>query len=116
MKVYSCPAEVPAPVLDFGTGKIDWNKMEEDEKSHQVRLKEWLKAKGWNGKHTGGIVRFGVADGHAVYMMADGPKSCLIHLPYGDGYQYLDVKFLPKKEIIKRMENQKELAKLFSCK
>jgi hypothetical protein len=111
MKVYSCPAEVPPPTVDYRNYNAADVQAAEDK--HQDDLKNWLISKGYKGPNTGKIVYFPVADGHAHYMFADGSKSFLIHLPYGDGYQYRDVDFLPKKEILKRIKGIEELAALF---
>lgn len=92
---------------------FDVNKELELQKEHQIQLEAWLRKNGWNGKNTGKIARFRVADGYAAYMMADGPKSVLVHLPYGDRYHYRDVEFLPKKEVLKRIEAHEKLAKFF---
>lgn len=117
MKVYSCPTECPAPEPDYSNYDTDKELAREDK--HQEDLKAYLIKRGYRGKYTGEIIRFGVADGYASYMMADAPttaNSYLIHLPYGDAYQYRDVKFLPKKEIVKRIEQEKAFSKLFSKK
>ncbi len=82
------------------------------EEEHQARLAAWLKARGYVGPYTGAIYREGVADGYALYVLADGPKSCLIHLPYGDGYQSANVQFVPKSEVIRRVKADAAWAKL----
>ncbi len=110
MKVYDCPKHLPAPQPDWENP--NWNALNREEIKHTEDLKQWLKANGYPGKNTGETIHFGVADGHAVYMMAEGKKSCLIHLPYGDGYSYRDVTFLPKAEILRRIKQHKELHKL----
>ena len=109
MKVYSSP--IPAPAVDYRN--FDRGKMIADESAHQEAVKSWLKTNGYTGKRTGEIVRFQVADGYALYMLADGQKSALIHLPYGDAYQYPDVRYLPKAEILRRVEADKRLTALF---
>lgn len=106
MKVYSCPAEVPAPKPDYEN--YDHKKEIAAEKKHQTNLKAWLIKFGYTGKYTGEIYSEGVADGYARYMVMDGPKSGLIHLPYGDGYHARDVEFIPKKEIIRRVDADKK--------
>jgi len=115
MKIFTCPKDVPAPTPDYGKD-YDHNKTIEAEQKHMDDLKAWLKKSGYTGKYTGEIYREGVADGYALYMVADSPKFCLIHLPYGDGYQSRNVGFLPKKEIIRRIEGDKKLAALFRKK
>lgn len=114
MKVYTCPTECPAPTPDYTN--YDSAKEIRAEKDHQEQLAKWLRANGFNGKHTGGIYRQGVADGYAMYMLADGPKSCLIHLPYGDAYQARDVEYVPKKEIIRRIEAEKKFREIWDKK
>jgi hypothetical protein len=107
MKVYSLPKEIPPPAVDYSN--YDGEKEAAAEVKHMADLKEWLIKQGFTGRYTGQTVHFGVADGRAIYMMADGKKSFLIHLPYGDGYQYRDVEFLPKAEIIRRIEATKKM-------
>lgn len=112
MKVYSCPPEIPAPQPDYTN--YDHAKETAAEEAHSAALKEWLITNGWSGKYTGEIYSEGVADGAALYMLGDnGAKSILIHLPYGDGYQSLNVQHVPRKVIIERIEAGKRLAALF---
>jgi len=112
MKVYSCPDECKEPVVNYNN--FDYNKYVEDENNHTRRLKEWLIKEGFTGKYTGEIYRESIADGYALYMMADGPKSFLIHLKYGDGYSSRNVQFIPKKEIIKRINADKKFSEMFN--
>lgn len=114
MKVYECPAEIPEIEVDYKN--YDREKEEAKEDAHRAQLKAWLKANGYPGKRTGETVRFGVADGYAQYMLAEGKRSVLIHLPYGDAYSYRDVGFLPKAEILKRIEQDKRIRAIFSKK
>ncbi len=102
MKVYSCPDEVKPPVIDFKN--YDLNKALAAEAAHSKALADWLRKNGYTGKHTGRILTVPFADGQAQYMFADGPRSCLIHLPYGDAWDSPDVAFLPKKEVLRRIE------------
>lgn len=113
MKVFSCPDEIAAPQVDFTN--FDRDKMLADEKTHQEAVKAHMVKLGYNGLKTGETVSFPVADGSAQYMFADaGAKSVLIHLPYGDAYQYRDVEFLPRKEILKRIDQQAAFSAIFS--
>lgn len=111
MKIYACPKECPAPTPDYSN--YDHNKEIAAENKHMADLKAWLVRQGFTGKYTGEIYKDGVADGYALYMLADGPKSFLIHLPYGDAYQSRDAAFLPKKEIVRRIDADKRLNTLF---
>lgn len=114
MKVYSIPDEIPAPKPDYSN--YDHRKEALAEQKHCEDLKAFLIRSGYTGAHTGEIVSFPVADGRALYMMAEGRSSCLIHLPYGDAYQYRDVAFLPKKEILRRIEAEKNFQRIIECK
>ena len=112
MKVYGIPKEVAYPEPDYANYDFDRERRRED--AHRKTLKKWLKDNGYKGKRTGEIARFPMADGYACYMLADGRRSALIHLPYGDAWHYRDVEFLPKKEVLRRIDADKALAKIFS--
>jgi hypothetical protein len=112
MKVYAVPEQVHFAEPDYTN--YDSRREEQRETEHKQRLKDWLVAEGYNGEHTGEVVRFSVADGYAQYMLADkGRNSFLVHLPYGDAYQYRDVQYLPREEILKRLEQERNLQSLF---
>ena len=119
MKVYTLTSEVKwdeSPFFD-AEHRFDRDGYYKAIEDHKAKVKAWLLAHGYKGKNTGRIVRFPVADGYAEYMIAEGGrKSGLIHLPYGDGYDYRDVEFLPKKEILRRADRAEGLAKLFASK
>jgi len=114
MKIFTCPKEVPAPKPDYENYNGD--KEQAKEEKHMADLKAWLKKAGYTGKYTGEIYKEGVADGYALYMVADGRSFCLIHLPYGDRYQARDVQWLPKKEIIRRLEADKKFRALWAAR
>lgn len=112
MKIYSCPEELPAPEIDYAN--YDHKKVQEQEDAHRERLKNWMIQNGYTGARTGQILRVGIGDGYAQYMLAEGSKSFLMHLPYGDAYHSPDVQYLPKKEVLRRIEADKSLASIFS--
>jgi hypothetical protein len=114
MKVYGLPDEVPAPKVDYSN--FDPAKFQRDEQAHTQCLKDWLVSKGWSGKHTGKILYMPMGDGAAAYMLADGPKSCLIHLPYGDAWNHPDAKFLPKSEVLRRIGSSAKINAIFADK
>lgn len=120
MKVFTCPEAVPAPTFndyDYNAKPGDPKHWQTLEETHAKALKQHLIEMGHTGKYTGEIVMFGVADGHAQYMLADGTgrygKPFLIHLSYGDAWQYQGVEYMPKKAIVEQIERQK-LAARFS--
>lgn len=105
MKVYGLPEHIK---YEPDYSKYDFEAEKTREDGIVADLKAWLVSEGYTGKYTGEVINFGVADGYARYMFADaGRRSCLIHLPFGDAYQYMDVQYLPKAEIIRRLEMKK---------
>jgi len=115
MKVYGILEEVPFAAPDYAN--YDRDKEEARETAHMEAVKEWLLANGYDGEHTGKTLGFGVGDGYARYMFADkGRQSFLVHLPYGDAYQYRDVEFLPRKEILSRIEQEEKRAAFFASR
>lgn len=109
MKVYGVPEEIPFAKPDYAN--YDRDREEKREAEHMDAIRGWLAENGFDGEHSGKTLGFGVGDGYARYMLADkGRQSFLIHLPYGDAYQYRDVEFLPKKEIINRIELEERRA------
>lgn len=116
MKVYGVPEAVPFPETDYRN--YDWKAEQAREEKHEADLKAHLIEMGHKGKHTGKIARFAVGDGYAQYRLADGTGrysgSFLIHLPYGDRYQFPGVKHYPKSAIVENIVGQEKIAALFS--
>lgn len=112
MKVYTLPADVPAPSVDYFN--YDHKKALAAEKAHQAELKEWLIGQGMTGKHTGRILQVQIADGYAVYMMADGRGSYLVHLPYGDGYDSPLVSGMTKAGVLAEIERREKMDAFFA--
>ncbi len=112
MKVFTCPDEVPFPEPDYAN--YDTGRERKREEDHQEKLAKWLRTHSWDGPHTGKIAMFPVGDGYACYMFADGKTACLIHLPYGDAYQYRHIEHLPKKAVLEEITRREGLKKLFS--
>lgn len=110
-KIYAIPAECPAPVVDYSN--YDHKKVEAAEKKHMADLKKFLIKAGYDKPMTGEIYQEPVADGYAVYMVADaGRQWGLIHLEYGDGYHSQNVAYIPKAELKKRIEARKNFMKM----
>jgi len=113
MKVYASP--VPYAEPDYA--HCDWSLEQKREDDHLAAIRVWLKDHGYNGPHSGKEFSRGVADGCARYILADGGyerRSFLIHLPYGDGYQYRDIEHLPKAVIIKEINRASKLKSIFA--
>jgi hypothetical protein len=89
-KIYAPPKEIkPAPRLrDFMVkGRFDSKKMDEAEEKWIDELRTWCKTES-NSKYVGEVIRQGVADGYAQYMVYSLRPLVLIHLSLGDGYQF----------------------------
>lgn len=113
MNMYEMPSQIPAPVVDYSNFNLQ--KMQEDEAKHQEALKQYLIELGYNKPLTGEILKEPIADGYALYMVVDaGREWGLMHLPYGDAYHSQNVEFLPKTEVKRRIQAQKNMKKMFS--
>lgn len=111
MKVFGLPEELEntLPGFDFNQGIDTYTAAIE---RHKELVKAWLIDAGYDGENTGRIYQTPVADGYAEYMFADRTvgresMSCLIHLPYGDGWNARDIEYIPEDVILERIE-QKE--------
>ena len=110
-KIYSAPTEVKAP--DIFTNK-NW---QEDTKKYLEELKAHIKGMGYTGKNVGEVIRFGVADGYAEYMVLKMRPLQLIHLAdICDGYQTQFAHLMTAKEVNKMIEADKRMAELFGDK
>jgi hypothetical protein len=114
MKVYALPKELAFDDPDFRN--YDADKERDRETEHLAKVKDWLIKNGYTGKYTGEELAEPHADGYARYLLADGRKSYLIHLPYGDAWDNPNVRYLPKREVIKRIEARKRINALFAEK
>lgn len=106
MAVYKCPEAVQFVHTDWSNfnAEVEKNRI----LNHKASLLTWLQDHGYNGKLTGEIISFQVADGSAEYMVADKGRSCdLIHLPYWDAYQFNYAHLLKRKDIVQQIELNK---------
>lgn len=113
MKVFGLPQTLEATTPKVDYRNFNYDTMIADENAHRETVKNWLLEQGYTGKHTGGVLRMPIADGHAEYMLADGSPSILLHLPYGDAWDSPDVQYLPKKEVVKRIKGHEAMMKAF---
>lgn len=114
MKVFAAPEEVKVPELLI---PFDMKKHQEDQDRYIKELKEALITMGYVGSNTGKVAKFGVGDGYALYMLAEGGgKSCLIHMPLGDAYQFQYIERLTKKDILDNIAKQEKFNELFGEK
>ncbi len=114
MKVYAAPEHIQTPAWPSPFNHDQYSKNCD---AYRAEIRKWLSENGYTGEYSGEVIQFGVADGYAQYMLADGGRrSFLIHLDEVDGYQYRDVEFLPKREIIKRIEQQRKFKEFWNSK
>jgi hypothetical protein len=103
-KIYSPPAEIPVPVLD-------WEDIDAYEKANEKFIED-LRAfckKRNNAEHVGEVIQFPVADGYAQYMVAALSPVELIHLPLWDAWEFDYVSRLTKKDIVEKIEQRKAM-------
>jgi hypothetical protein len=88
MKSYSVPEGVKIPDFDdyLVDGRYSMTKDDEVTGKFLTDLAETLRGMGYTGNLTGKVVYFPVADGAAQYMVAQGRKTILIHLPLHDAW------------------------------
>jgi hypothetical protein len=118
MKIYSLPEELEATVPEPDYINQTFEEQDQREELHRESIREWLQEQGYTGKNSGKLFQEPIADGYALYMMVEGAvgsgvRSFLMHLPYGDAYHDPSVKFLPKKEVLKRIKAREAVNKLF---
>lgn len=83
--------------------------MREVDDAYVAKCKQWLTDNGYHHKLTGEVIRFGVGDGYAMYMVMNGTK--IMHLPLGDAWQIPDAhaRGLRVAEEVKRERAWREL-------
>ena len=113
-KIYNAPKEIKAPEFDFKN--FNRTKYQEDCDRFEKELKEFLNKSGYNEEETGKTIRFQVADGYAVYMIASLKPVMLIHLQFDDEYSYEYAHRLTAKDIREKLRQQEALNRMFSKK
>ena len=91
----------------------DWKTYESRAESYIGKIVDYAKANG-HGPEAGRIIRFGVADGKAQYVVFSLKPVVLIHLDVWDGYQFQYVNRLTASDVRDEIARQEALEKLFS--
>ena len=114
-KIYSAPEGYEAPKMDFTNfNAAAWKKADND---YIARLSEWCKGCNPNDpEYVGQIIKFPVADGNAIYMVASLKPVELIHLELGDAWHFRFANRLTKKDVIKEVDRLKAIKELFANK
>lgn len=112
-KIFSAPNSIPIPKWNYK--KTHQENMEEESK-YVKQLKVVLADRKPGQKLVGEIIKFGVADGYAEYMVASVSPLELVHIPLGDAYEFPYVHRLTKKDVEDKIKGQKALEELFKKK
>lgn len=111
-KIYDAPSQWTAPSIEvfMEQGRDEY---ERQEKEYIERVREFCKKRKPKGQLVGEIIRFGVADGYAQYMVAGLRPLELIHLDLGDGYHFQYANRLTAADVRQQVEAERKLAELF---
>jgi hypothetical protein len=118
-KIFAPPASIESPpsiekFMSIGAN-FDLQGLEDAEEAWIKKLREWC-IKNGSGQFAGEIVRYGVADGYAQYMVYKMRPLSLIHLPTRDGYHFDYADRWNATDIKQMVARQKAMAKLFGHK
>jgi len=116
MKTFSSP--IPAPPFNV---RATYAQARAEEADYIAAVATALRGMGWVGPLTGEVVRFPIADGYALYMVAEPPPKTrgaamsLVHLPLGDAWAIpaAHARGLRKADIVKMVAQRRSIEKLF---
>ena len=112
-EIYSAPTEIELPKFDFKN--FNYEEHQKKENAYIEKLRQFC-FKRKRGKNVGEIIKFQVADGYALYMVASMRPLELIHIPLGDAYDFQYVHLMTPKEVQESIDREKAIAKLFADK
>jgi len=110
-KIYSGIEGLEPPELDF----TDYKKYEQESEKYVDKLRKACQANSTD-KIAGQTIRFGVADGYAMYMVYGVKPLELIHVNAGDGYHADLVELLTVTKVRELVERERKLQELFGNK
>jgi len=112
-EIYDPPTEIELPKHDFANfNSKEYHKKDD---AYIAELKQFC-LKQNKGKNVGEVIKFQVADGYALYMVASMRPLELIHVPLGDCYEFQYVHLMTPNEVQKSIDRDKEMEKLFGNK
>ena len=110
-KIYSGIKGIECPKVSFEDYRNGtWRQKEED---YISKLKETCK-KNSEGNAVGEIIKFNVADGHAMYMVYSLKPLQLIHLNLGDGWQSEFAELLTVKKVLELVAREHALKEILA--
>lgn len=94
---------------------LPWDKTNDYFEVNRAANEAAVRALGYVGALTGELVRVGVCDGNATYMVMASAKGqlSLMHMDWVDGYQFQWAHRWTKKDILSMIERSKAIDKLF---
>lgn len=112
-QVFSAPASIAPPVIDYRNDDTG----EKAENEYIAAIADYCKARRPAADGIGEVVRFPVADGYALYMVASLEPAELIHIPLGDGWSIPDahLRGITADDLVSRIEAGRALRKLFQA-
>jgi len=93
----------------------DWETYWDRAEAYEKRIIEYAK-KNSSCSEAGKVIRFGVADGKASYVVFSLKPVVLIHLAIGDAYQYQYAHRLTASDVRQEIKGQEALDRLFAGK
>lgn len=110
--IYAPPDSLKLPKLDFK----QMNRYQSECDKYINDLKGILIKRKKGDKQVGEVIKFQVADGYALYMIASMKPLELVHIPIGDAYEFGYVDLLTHKEVNELIKKEKMLNRLFGGK
>ena len=112
-KIYGLPKDLRDKVPNIWNNSKDYKKREDAFiKEVSILCKERNSV--GDQKYIGETIKFQVADGYAIYMVAGLKPLQLIHLPLMDGYEANDVDLMTAKRVKEKVDSEKKLVKFFN--
>jgi hypothetical protein len=113
-KVYSAPKEIKKPEF-LVNGEYDHAAYGKACDEYVAAVRKFCEEKG-SGDLRGKEIRFGVADGHASYLVFSSKPLQLIHLEMGDAWHFQYAHLLTLAEVRKEVRALEGLNELFGSK
>jgi hypothetical protein len=110
-KIYSAPKEPKLPDLNFGNIKGYHEACDK----YLSDLKELLRKRNPT-EHVGETIKFPVADGYAMYMVASIKPLELVHIQLWDAWHFDYANRLTAKDVKEKIAQEQSLWKLFESK
>lgn len=107
--IYSAPKHIKLPEFNLEGTYRDYEK---ECDAYLETLKEEIR-KNNPTEYIGETIRFQVADGYAVYMVANLKPVKLIHIEIGDAWHFELAHKLNKKDVIGYIQSEKRMKEIF---